>query len=167
MAKVKTTSQLHAELKDLAKKVRANIYDMLHVANAILQDAEYVDRFGGESKLIEIMEGDEFVHFGGNPSLAAMLRAYRANPGRSTWEKYKFNIRAMIDLSLPVADGAETERIHWKALAKKLQERVAELESMLQNAQDLVQSQRTQLDTQNREIGELRGELRAVKEFAA
>jgi len=96
-----TTSQKHAELKRLSKTVARNIYDMLRLADQVLQDNEYVDRFGGEPQLIEAMENDEFLHFGGNPSLSSMLRAYRANPVLKTWQEYRFNIRAMIDLAEP------------------------------------------------------------------
>jgi len=97
----KTSSQKHAELKRLSRKAARNIYDMLRLADQILQDHEYVDRFGGEPQLIEAMENDEFLHFGGNPSLPSMLRAFRANPLLKTWQEYRFNVRAMIDLAEP------------------------------------------------------------------
>lgn len=163
----KTTSQLHADLKALAKKTRENIYDMLRIANTILEDAEYCDQFGSEAQLIEIMEADEFAHFGGRPSLAQMLRAYRANPKRETWSKYKFNIAAMIELAKPVKEGEEVERINWKALAKQLQAKVEEWEATLADYRSQTTAQRVQIEQLTASNGELRGELRAVREMAA
>lgn len=94
-----TTSQKHAELKRLAKQAAQSIYDMLRIVTEILEDHEYVDRFGGEGAILDLIEKEEFIHFGGDPTLTAMLRAYRANPREATWKEYRYNIRAMIELA--------------------------------------------------------------------
>lgn len=96
-----TSGQKRAELKRLAKAARDSLYRMLQIVDELLADVEYVDRFKGESQLIDDIEAKEFAHFGGSPSLAAMLRAYRANPKKFTWAKYNFNIAAMIELAAP------------------------------------------------------------------
>ena len=100
MPRAKSTSQKRADLKALGKQARENIYAMLKLADEILKDQDYVDQFhGGEIEVMQQMEADEFVHFGGDPSLAAMLKAYRENPGEDVWQEYRYNIRAMIDLA--------------------------------------------------------------------
>lgn len=123
-----TTSQKHAELKQLAKTVKDSIFDMLSLAAAIIDDHEYVDtKFGSEAKLIEHMEATEFSHFGGVPKLAAMIRAYRHSPSRATWKKNAFNVQVMIDLSDPPAERGDTKRTNWKARCAELEEQVAKL----------------------------------------
>jgi len=104
-----TTSQKHAELKRLGKEAAKTIYDMLRLSDEILSDHEYVDQFGGEPKLIDMLEKDEFAHFGGDPSLSAMLRAFRANPKETTWKEYRFNVRAMIELAREQEDKGRRE----------------------------------------------------------
>lgn len=96
-----TSGQKRAELKRLAKTARDGLYRMLQIVDELLSDVEYVDKFKGESQLIDDIEAKEFAHFGGSPSLSAMLRAYRANPKKGTWSKYNFNIAAMIELAAP------------------------------------------------------------------
>lgn len=104
-----TTSQKHAELKKLGKQARETIYDMLRLTTEILADHEYVDQFGGEVGLRDLLEAEEYVHFGGDPSLTAMLRAYRANPDEATWKEYRYNIRAMIELANEQEDRGRRE----------------------------------------------------------
>jgi hypothetical protein len=154
-----TTSQKHAELKRLGKQSQYNIYEMLRLTQQILDDHEYVDQFGGEGPLLEMLEKDEFAHFGGNPALATMLRAYRANPDRELWEKYRYNIRAMIDLAEPEKEKRESTRTNWKAEAEKLREDLARLTAenaaLREQVEDLLQAN-----------GELRGELKWLRKEA-
>ncbi len=95
-ARALTTSQKHAKLKLLSKQTQNNIFAMLKYADEILADFAYVDKFGGEGAILDAFSENEFSHFGGQPSLEAMLKAYRANPAKATWEEYNFNLRVMI-----------------------------------------------------------------------
>jgi len=160
---VATTSQKHARLKVLGKAAAKNIYDMLRLADEILADHEYADRFGGEADLIAMLENEEFQHFGGNPKLSSMLRAFRANPKLATWEEYRFNIRAMIELSEPAKDGADVERINWKALAKELQAKLESAEAVVAELRTANGELRTRADAATTEAAELRGRLSAVE----
>lgn len=125
------TEQKHAELKKLGKKARTNLYDMLKLATEIVDDPEYCDQYGGQSPLIEHLESTDFAHFGGRPSLANMIRAFRKNPNKATWDEYQHNIWAMIELSTPEKNGEALERINWKARAKELEVRCEMLEAEL------------------------------------
>lgn len=125
------TEQKHAELKKLGKKSRTNLYDMLKLATEIVDDPEYCDQYGGQSALIDHLEATDFAHFGGKPSLANMIRAYRKHPDKGTWDEYQHNIHAMIDLSRPEKSTEAKEKISWKALAKELQVKVEILETEL------------------------------------
>lgn len=160
-----TTGQKHAELKRLGKEAAKSIYDMLRLADEILHDAEYVDQFGGEAELIDRFEAEEFAHFGGNPSLSAMLRAYRCNPKLATWKEYKFNIRAMIDLAAPAKDGEPTERVNWKTLAKELQAKVEQSDAVVAELRATNADLRAKADAAANEAAELRGRLAAVEKM--
>ena len=140
----KTTSQKHAELKKLSEQTQRNIYDMLRLADEILQDHEYVDQFGSEAELIEQMETTEFSHFGGQPSLGAMLRAYRFNPKRATWDEYSYNLRVMIDLATPEREPNTFERTNWKQRCAELEEQVKLLQSENKTLRDLIVGQRVE-----------------------
>ncbi len=165
----KTTSQKHAELKKLSTQTRDNIYGMLRLANEILSDHEYVDQFGSEAELIEQMEKNEFSHFGGQPSLGAMLRAYRANPKKATWAEYDYNLRVMIDLAAPAKERTEVERVNWKSRCAELTDRVEELEAMVKEYRTRVEELQSERDDLRETSSELRGQLKLLrpKEFAA
>lgn len=94
---------------------------MLRLTQQILDDHDYVDQFGGEGPLLKMLEKDEYAHFGGNPDLVTMLRTYQAIPDKEIWEKYRYNIRAMIDLATPSKKRNESSRTDWKAKAEKLE----------------------------------------------
>jgi len=157
-----TTDQKHAQLKKISQQHRKNIYDMLRLANEILSDHDYVDRFGGEADMIDMMEADEFAHFGGQPSLSAMLRAFRANPKKGTWQEYNFNLRVMIDLSEPQKDRGETMRINWKARCAELQEKLKATEATLADYKQANVELREKCDALGSEAGELRGQLKML-----
>lgn len=144
MAK-QTTSQKHAKLKTLSTQVKANIYEMLKLTDEILQDHEYVDSRGGELALMDEFEAKEFSHFGGNPSLHTMLKAYRANPDKGLWEEYGYNLRVMIDLCTPEREKSDKERINWKARCAELENKIAALESENRTLRDLIVGQRMQV----------------------
>lgn len=155
-----STSQKHAELKRLGKDTQQNIYTMLRLTQQILDDHDYVDQFGGEGPLLERMEQEEFAHFGGNPGLGAMLRAYRANPDKEVWETYRYNIRAMIDLASPSKERGESSRTNWKAKAEALEQ-----ELKLANAEK--ERLRHQVDELLQEVGHLRGRIEAMEGVTA
>lgn len=137
MTKEKTTSQKRAELKRISKAAKDGVWNMLRLADEILSDHEYVDRFGSEAELIDQMETDEFSHFGGNPKLSAMLKAYRANPGHITWQEYHFNIWAMIELATPAPQPRPHERTDWKKIAQEAEAKVAETKAENQRLERL------------------------------
>lgn len=119
---MKTTKEKHAELKKLGKKNRAALYDMLKLAVEIMDDPAYCEEYGGSTALQDHLESTDFIHFGGKPSLANMLMAYRKNPLKTTWDEYQHNIHAMIELARPAKQTADSEvRINWKARAKELE----------------------------------------------
>ena len=129
MAEKKTTSQKHAELKGLAKQSARNIWDMLRLAVEILADLEYIDKFGGEGPMLDLLEAEEFIHFGGDPSLTAMLRAYRANPQLAKWQEYRFNVRAMIELARAAEckNAREARKVDEQATLDQVQAVLAEV----------------------------------------
>jgi hypothetical protein len=159
-----TSSQKRARLKELSRDVQSGIYEMLKLADEILRDPSYVDDHGGEPALIDHLESVEFAHFGGNPSLLSMIRAYRHNKSRETWAEYRFNVRAMIELAKPAPEGSSAERINWKVLAKELEAKVAHLEAALTEQRNTAEEMRREAATAAREAAELRGALRAMKE---
>ena len=159
----KTTSQKHAELKKLSRQVQQNIYDMLKLVDEILQDREYIDQYGGEGPLLDAFENGEFSHFGGSPSLASMLRAYRHNPKKAVWQEHAFNLRVMIDLATPEKDRGDVQRVNWKARCAELEEDVKRLSAMLEEYRTTSADLRQRCDDLTAANGELRGELKAVR----
>jgi len=158
-----TTSQKHAKLKSLAQQTQQNIYEMLRLVDEIMQDREYIDAHGGEGPLLDSFENHEFSHFGGSPSLSAMLRAYRHNPKKATWAEHAYNLRVMIDLATPEKDRGEAQRINWKARAAELEEEVKRLNIMLDEYRSTASDLRQRCDELTGANGELRGELKAVR----
>lgn len=154
-----TSSQKRSELKKLAKQSRENIFRMLQIVDELLEDKEYVDQFGGEAQLMDHIEVEEFAHFGGNPALSSMLRAFRANPKKSTWAEYRYNIRAMIDLASPEKESGETQRTNWKALAKELQLKLEQAEATLNDYREQVGAMREKVSESERERGILEGRI--------
>ena len=161
-----TTSQKHAELKKLSKQSQQNIYDMLRLTDEILNDAEYVDQFGGEADLIDHMEAAEFSHFGGNPSLSEMLRAYRANPQKKVWTEYRYNVRALIELSLPERERAEIVRTNWKSKAAELQSQLDSQSAILRDYKKMVDDLQGKVESLANANGELRGQLSVLERYA-
>lgn len=161
-----TSKQKHSQLKNLSKTIKTSIYDMLKLTDELLSDHDYVDAFGGEDQLIDSLEADEFSHFGGSPSLPEMLRAYRHTPKLAAWKEYRFNIRAMIELAKPERESEAKERINWRALAKELESKVARLESALDQYRKSDSEKDSQIRELTAELGELRGELKAVQRYA-
>jgi len=158
-----TTSQKHAQLKKLSQQARQHIFDMLRLTDEILSDHEYVDKFGGEAQLIESIELEEFAHFGGQPSLSAMLKAYRANPKKSTWQEYQFNLRVMIDLATPEREKGDVTRVNWKALCAELQEKLESANERLAT-QDATIEELRQSNIELREsASELRGQMKLLR----
>ena len=158
-----TSKQKHLYLKRLAGDIRRHLFEMLRCASEILEDRGYVDDFGGYDRLMDALEADEFAHFGGDPSLGAMINAYRKNPNRDTWAEYKYNIRAMIELASDREATEEKERINWKALAKKLELDVQKLTEALAESRKLNERLTEENKTMNQRIGELTGEVNILK----
>lgn len=146
-----TTSQKHAQLKKLSKQIQDNIWKMLKITDEILSDKEYVDQFGGEDVLMDHLEQSEFSHFGGKPTLPEMLRAYKKNPTRKTWQDNKFNIHIMIDLARPQAEGTETIRINWKAKCKELELQVEQQKAVIADYKETVGELRESLEKSEEE----------------
>jgi len=162
----KTTTQKHAELKRLGKQSAQNIHAMLCLVNEILDDHKYVDGFGGEHQLVEIIERDEFAHFGGDPALVEMLMAYRKFPRESQWREYAFNIHAMIELATPTREAKTGERTDWKGLAKSLQIKIEQTEEKLSGVEKENQSLREINMQLISECGELRGRVAVLESLA-
>lgn len=119
----KSTSQKHAELKALGSDSRDKLWKRLSLTDEILRDREYVDStFGSESRLIEVMEADEWAEFASRPGLPMLLRLYRAYPDRKTWELYKFDWCAISELQKSESnDGEKKQRVDWKAKCAELE----------------------------------------------
>lgn len=158
-----SSTQKRAELKRLAKQCQSNLFEMLKIVDELLGDHEYVDTFGGESQLMDHIEAEEFSHFGGSPSLAAMLRAYRANPRKATWAEYRFNVQAMIELATPTREAADVERINWKAKCKELEAKLAQAEATASEYKASNGELRTKCDSLTAEAGELRGRVAVLE----
>lgn len=119
-----TTEQKHQQLHKLSNKSKKDLFEMLKLADEILNDPAYCDQYDGEQALSDHLEATDFSHMGRIVKLSQMLRAYRKNPDRSVWEQYRYDIKAMILLSAPAKDTEQKERINWKAKAKELQVKV-------------------------------------------
>jgi len=137
-----TTTRKHATLKTLSKRAKENIHEMLRLTTEILEDLAYVDEYGGQNVLLDELEENEFGHFGGNPSLRAMLKAYRLNPDKAVWQEHNFNIRVMIDLTKPERKASDEPRTNWKARCAELEERVRVLEAENKTLRELIVGQR-------------------------
>jgi len=134
----KTTSQKHAELKALSKQVKDSHYERIKLTDEILKDAEYVDKFGSEVKLVEIMEAEEWSDFATRPGLWALLRAYRENPDKDKWAEYHYDWGAMLELAREPKEEASGDRTNWKKKCEELQLRIAELEAETRLLKDLL-----------------------------
>ena len=160
-----TSGQKRAELKVLAKRCKSTIFDMLKLADELLSDHEYVGDYGGEDKLMDDMQADEFSHFGSKPTLSQMIRAYRANPKRATWDEYKSDIWAMIDLAQPGnPNDSDIVRINWKARCKEAEAKVAQLEAVVDDQRKTIAAQQSQIDQLRAELGEFKGRLAERRE---
>lgn len=126
-----TTAEKRTQLRLLANQARTQLFDMLKLTHEILSDPEYLEEHGGEAALMSHLEATEFAHFGGKPTLANMLAAYRKNPEKSVWDEYRHNIVAMIDLAQPPKVTESVERVNWKAKAQELEVKVEMLEAEL------------------------------------
>lgn len=157
-----TSGQKRAELKRLAKAVRENIFEMLRIACELIDDHAYVDEFGGEPKLLDHLEAEEFAHFGGVPKLAAMIRAFRANPKKATWAEYRFNVQAMIDLATPEKQ-TQQSRTDWKAKALELELTVEAQAAQLAS----IGSLNAQIEELKAENNRLRGRIEQMERRAS
>jgi len=131
MTRKMTSSQKHAELKRLSKEIHTNIFQMARLASELLDDIEYVDSCGGEGALLDQLQQKEFSHFGGSPSVAQLVRAYRANGKEEAWRQRGFNVWAMIELANPPAartSGASSNGQPKKSV-KELEATLAEREA--------------------------------------
>jgi len=158
------TGQKRARLMQLSKEAKHNLYEMLKLVDEILSDRDFVRLAGGEASLLSEFQEKDFSHFGGTPSLSAMLRAYRANPDIETWQEHGFRIRVMIDLAQPETESGPKERVNWKSLAKQLEAEVKNLRVQLDESRKLNQELQERVENQASEIGELRGQLKLYSE---
>jgi hypothetical protein len=164
---VESTTQKRAQLRRLADDVKNNIYEMLRLAVDILKDHAYVDDLGGEDMVIEMMQEQEFSHFGGAPSLGQMLRAWRANPKRETWKEYQFNVWAMIKLSTPQEERERPPSFNWKMLAKELETKLKALEKTLADTIEANDRLRDERDHALAMANKLEGRLEMLEKLQA
>lgn len=165
-----TTKQKHTQLKNLAKDAKQNLYEMIKLAEQIISDHEYVDELGGEDVVLEMLQADEFSHFGTSFTVGSMIAAYRANPDLKTWKHYKFDIQAMIDLTKPTQEpsGEPAVRTDWKGKALDLESENEALEAAIETLETEVEELRQRNSELSREVAELTGELRGLtKKFQA
>lgn len=158
-----TTGQKHAKVKELAKRISTGIYEMLRLVDEILNDHEYLDSQGGEAAFMDSLAADEFCHFGGSPTVDQLIRAYRANPKRATWEEYRYNVWAMIDLATPAKDAAAVQRVNWKARCVELEAEVEKLKQYMADLRTINDQLRLKVDEQSERIGEYRGQLKMLR----
>lgn len=145
---------IRRELKQLSVAVKENIFEMLRMACEVLDDHDYCDRFGGQDKVLDSLEKEEFSHFGGAPSLSTMVQAFRKNSSLETWKEYKFNIRAMIELANP-REEREVVRIDWKAQAKTLEAELESTKKALADSQSKAESLERDLAEMKVQVGVL------------
>lgn len=139
------SSEKHKQLKKLGRKSKDNLFEMLKLASEILKDESYCEEYGGQEALRDHLQVTDFSHFGGKPSLAAMLRAYEKNPEKSTWEDYQYNVWAMIELAKPPKESSDKQRINWKARAAELEVKVEMLEHEIATLQEKYDNALTKL----------------------
>lgn len=130
------TKEKHVRLKSLGKQARDSLFERLRLTDEILRDHEYVDQFGSEVRLIEIMEADEWSDFSTRPGLFALVKAYRANPNKKTWEQYRFDWGAMIALATPDAETDRKAPINWKTKFQEAEVRIRELEAEIRGLRE-------------------------------
>ena len=161
---MKTSSQKHAQLKSLSKDAKSNLYQMIALADDLLQDHEYVDSLGGEGKFLEDLQDNEFSHFGGDPDVAEMLFAYRANREERVWKKYNYNIRALIEIAQPdKSERAEVRHTNWKQIAAELQLKLEQLQRQLADQQILLDKARVDRDEAIKAASRLEGRLEELE----
>lgn len=161
------TVKKRERLKKLSADAKKSLYEMLKITDEIFRDKDYVDEHGGESPLMLAIESDEFAHFGGTPSLAELLRAYRHNPEREVWEENRFNWRVMIDLAKPARESGESlSRVNWKAKAKELEAENERLKSEVDRLRTENANLSARVGKLTESVAELKGELRAVERLA-
>lgn len=135
---MKTTSQKHAELKSLGKKGKDLLFQRLKLTDEILRDSDYVDQFGSEVKLIEILEADEWSDFASRPGLTVLIKAYRLHPERATWEEYKFDWAAIVELDREAREST-SDRVNWKKRCEELELANSALQAEVRLLKDLLQ----------------------------
>lgn len=153
-----TYLSLYAELKTLAKNAKGNIYDMLSIACRLLDDDRAVLQLAkklgvdGHAGVRKHIEEQEFSFFGGTPSLAAMIRAFKANPEKKIWQEYHFNVRAMIALATPAEGKRDRQRPAWKEKAEKYRSQIEEKDAEIATL-------RKEIEQLKRSNSELQGKL--------
>lgn len=165
-APANTTSQKHARLKQLAEQAGKSVFDMLALADEILLDREYCEQFGGEPQLIDMLEENEFAHFGGNPSLPALLRAYRTFPRREDWRERRYNVWAMIELAQPAPEAASKDRTNWKQRCAELTAANETLTAELTHVKDRLAAVSQDLQDQRLKVANLQGRLETMEAAA-
>lgn len=131
MSKKMTPTQMRAKIRQLANTAREALYEQIRLTHTLLQNVEYCDSQGGYDALLGQIEREDFAHFGGSPSLAAILRAYQANPAKATWAKYNYHLKAMIALAQPDKEPGISTRTNWRARCEQLEAELATLRAEL------------------------------------
>lgn len=159
MARKPTSAERMTELQRLSGEIKSNIFHMLRLAHEILGDPTYVQKLGGEAKLMERWEAEEFGHFGGKPGVPALLAAYRANPNESTWKEYRYNVHAMVMLAQPEKEHRDGERTNWKAKCQQLEEELAKERAVRERVEIELAEQKSLREKALKYIGEIEGRL--------
>lgn len=164
--KVKTSSQLYAQLKRLAADTKKNIFDMVRLTHEITQDKEYIDtQWKSEAAFLEHIQDHEFSHFGGSPKIDDLLLAYRKFPSRSVWEEHGYNVWVLIDLANPI-ETRSGERISWKARCQELEAENLQLKAAVQEYRKTNAELRGKVESLTGECGELRGRIIELERLA-
>jgi len=161
-----SAAKMRAELRQLSKAAKDNLYRMLVVASELVADRDYVDTFGGEAQLMDSMEAEEFSHFGGTPSLGEMLAAYRANPSEKVWRDNRYNLRLMIDLANPANERGDVQRVNWKARCAELEVEVKGLQAAVAELRQSNAELRKDRDDSAGAASELRGRIQVLEQYA-
>lgn len=174
----RTTTQLLAELKTLAKDAGANIYRRIQLATEVLRDHEWiaVTCNGNEDQAIKLLESEYFADLHGYVTLGRMRQLLKEFSREAEWQEYNYDLAAMDALyEERHKDDPSTPRQHtnWKAQVAEREEEIQQLnadrrrdrEELKENRQTI---SRLEADVQKLSIenAELKGRIAELEKIA-
>mgnify|MGYP005725305667 CR=1 FL=1 len=164
----KTTTQKIAELKEVSRNLRRNIYRSVKLAAEILSDTDWIAQVhGGNLDAAEAaIESEYFSAISGLLTLGTLLDIYRHFPSENQWIERNYNLSAMHaewedSRAEESKETLQGHRTSWKKEAEKLKKELDEATTAISDRKTLIQ----RINDLEIENAELRGRLAELEKL--